>query len=59
MTKGGSELTKFNNLNRNPQRKEVFFRSGKGQGLHKMTLDDSGGSGEISVVTDFKSMNNT
>ena len=41
------------------QRKEVFFRSGKGQGLHKMTLGESSRSGDISVadnVTDFKNM---
>ena len=33
-------------------RKEVFFRSGKGQGLHRMTLAESR-SGEVRDVTDF------
>ena len=34
-------------------RKEVFFRSGKGQALHRITLAESR-SGEVRDVTDFK-----
>ena len=40
-------------------RKEVFFKSGKGQGLHKMTLGESSRSGDIAAsdnVTDFKNL---
>ena len=43
-SKGNSELGKGkSSLGRSPstQRKEVFFRSGKGQGLYKMTLNDT------------------
>ena len=58
LQKGGSEMNKINAATRNPKRKEVFFRSGKDQGLYKMTLNESR-SGDISDVTDFKSMGNT
>ena len=36
-------------------RKEVFFRSGRGQGLHRMTLAESR-SGEVRDVTDLKNL---
>ena len=61
---GGSELQKhlMGLRNQGPggqPRKEVFFKSGNGQGLRKMTLGDTSRSGDISVsdnVTDFKNM---
>ena len=39
-----------------PGRKEVFFRSGHGQGLYKMTMGESKSGDVAAEITDFKSL---
>ena len=46
------QVSDTSRLRLQPQRKEVFFRSGKAQALHKMTLNESL-SGEIPGISDF------
>lgn len=59
VVKGGSDVSAHLRHQSVPKmRKEVFFRSGNNQNLHKMTLNESQ-SGEILGVTDFRTTNKT